>query len=193
MTERETAPEDQPGPRSLTDLFLSFTWLAVQGFGGVMAVAHRELVDRKRWLTQAVFAEEWAVAQIMPGPNVMNLSLVVGGRRFGWRGALAAMAGMLTLPLLLVLLLAVAYGRFGEHPAVARALRGMGAVAAGLVMAAGLRLSGGLRGHPLGGPACGALAMAAFGGVALLHWPMPFVLLGLGSLACLATYARLDP
>ncbi|HJV38982.1 MAG TPA: chromate transporter [Geothrix sp.] len=193
MTDHETLPEDQPGPHSLTDLFLTFTWLAVQGFGGVMAVAHRELVERKRWLTQAAFVEEWAVAQIMPGPNVMNLSLVIGGRRFGWRGALAAMAGMLALPLLLVLLLAVAYGRLGQHPAVARALRGMGAVAAGLIMAAGLRLSGGLRGHPLGGPACGALAVAAFGGVALLRWPMPFVLLGLGGVACLATYARLDP
>ena len=193
MTERETLPEAPPGPRSLADLFLSFTWLAVQGFGGVMAVAQRELVERKRWLTRAAFVEEWAVAQIMPGPNVMNLSLVVGGRRFGWRGALTAMAGMLTLPLLLVLLLAVAYGRFGEHPAVARALRGMGAVAAGLILAAGLRLFEALRAHPLGEVACGALAVAAFGGVALLHWPMPFVLLGLGTVACVATYTRLDP
>ena len=193
MIDHETLPEAPPGPRSLTDLFLTFTWLAVQGFGGVMAVAHRELVERKRWLTQAAFVEEWAVAQIMPGPNVMNLSLVIGGRRFGWRGALAAMAGMLALPLLLVLLLAVAYGRLGQHPAVARALRGMGAVAAGLILAAGLRLFGALRAHPLGGAACGALAVGAFGGVALLHWPMPFVLLGLGSVACLATYARLDP
>ena len=100
MIDHETLPEAPPGPRSLTDLFLTFTWLAVQGFGGVMAVAHRELVERKRWLTQAAFVEEWAVAQIMPGPNVMNLSLVIGGRRFGWRGALAAMAGMLALPLL---------------------------------------------------------------------------------------------
>ena len=103
------------------------------------------------------------------------------------------MAGMLALPLLLVLLLAVAYGRFGEHPAVARALRGMGAVAAGLILAAGLRLFGALRAHPLGEVACGAFAVAAFGGVALLHWPMPFILLGLGTLACVATYTRLDP
>jgi chromate transporter len=158
-----------------------------------MAVAQRELVDRKGWLTKAAFLEEWAVAQIMPGPNVMNLSLVIGGRAFGWRGALAAMSGMLTLPLLLVLLLAVAYGHFGQHPAVARALRGMGAVAAGLILATGLRLAEARKGHPLGGSACLALGAAAFSGVALLHWPLPFVLLGLGGVACLATYARLTP
>lgn len=191
MTEREIPTERRTGPRSLTDLFLSFSWLALQGFGGVMAVAQRELVDRKGWLTKAAFLEEWAVAQIMPGPNVMNLSLVIGGRAFGWRGSLAAMAGMLGLPLLLVLLLAVGYGHFGQHPAVARALRGMGAVAAGLILATGLRLSGGLKGHALGGAACLALAGAAFAGVALLHWPLPFVLLGLGGVACLATYGRL--
>lgn len=182
-----------PGPQSLADLFFSFSWLAMQGFGGVMAVAQRELVERKRWFTRAAFLEEWAVAQIMPGPNVMNLALVIGGRSFGWRGALAAMAGMLTLPLMLVLLLAVAYSRFGQHPAVARALRGMGAVAAGLILAAGLRLLPGLNGHALGRVVCGALVAAAFGGVALLHWPMPFVLFGLGSVACLAVYRRLDP
>jgi chromate transporter len=193
MTARETPTERRAGPRSLADLFRSFTWLALQGFGGVVAVAQRELVDRKRWLSKAAFLEEWAVAQIMPGPNVMNLSLVIGGRSFGWRGALAAMAGMLALPLGLVLLLALAYGRFGAHPAVDRALRGMGAVAAGLVLAAGLRLAEGLRGHVLGAAACAALAAAAFAGVALLHVPLPFVLLGLGGAACLATYGRLDP
>jgi len=193
MDERETHSGAPAGPKSLTDLFFSFSWLAVQGFGGVMAVAQRELVERKRWFTRAAFVEEWAVAQIMPGPNVMNLSLVIGGRCFGWRGALAAMAGMLTIPLMLILLLAVAYSRFGQHPAVARALRGMGAVAAGLILAAGLRLFEGLKGHPLGGTVCGILAAAAFGGVALAHWPMPFVLFGLGGVACLVVYRRLDP
>jgi len=193
MSERDTPLEDSPGPRSLTDLFLSFTWLAVQGFGGVMAIAQRELVERKRWLTKAAFLEEWAVAQTLPGPNVMNLSLVVGGRRFGWRGALTAMAGMLGLPLLVVLGLAVLQGQVGQHPLAVRALRGMGAVAAGLILAAGLRLMEGLRGNPLGWTACLGLAAAAFGGVALRHWPLPVVLFGLGGLACLAVYGRLDP
>ena len=74
--------EHQPlqQPRSKTDLFVSFTVLALQGFGGVLAVVQRELVEKKRWMTREQFVEDWAVAQIMPGPNVINLALMIGGR-----------------------------------------------------------------------------------------------------------------
>jgi len=70
---------DTNAPRSKTDLFVSFTLLALQGFGGVLAVVQRELVEKKKWLTQDEFIEDWAVAQILPGPNVVNLSLMLGG------------------------------------------------------------------------------------------------------------------
>ena len=93
-------------PASLTDLFVSFTLLALQGFGGVLAVVQRELVEKKRWMTREEFVEDWAVAQIMPGPNVVNLSLMIGSRYFGFKGALAALAGMLAVPLVVALLLA---------------------------------------------------------------------------------------
>src|SRR5690348_5071271 len=98
---------DHPRPASLADLFISFTVLALQGFGGVMAVVQRELVERKRWLTPEEFVEDWAVAQIRPGPNVVNWSLMSGGRYFGLAGAMAALAGLLAAPLVLVLILAV--------------------------------------------------------------------------------------
>ncbi|MEO7939568.1 MAG: chromate transporter, partial [Burkholderiaceae bacterium] len=75
-------------PQSLSDLFWSLSWLALQGFGGVLAVVQRELVENKRWLTAEEFIDDWAVAQILPGPNVVNLSLMIGGRHFGLRGAL---------------------------------------------------------------------------------------------------------
>ena len=90
-------------PQSKTDLFVSFTWLALQGFGGVLAVVQRELVEKKRWMTREQFVEDWAVAQIMPGPNVVNLAMMIGGRYFGLPGALAALAGMLSAPMVLVL------------------------------------------------------------------------------------------
>ena len=64
------------GPRSLADLFFSFTLLALQGFGGVLAIVQRELVEKKKWLTPEQFVEDWAVAQIMPGPNVVNMSII---------------------------------------------------------------------------------------------------------------------
>lgn len=180
-------------PRSLMDLFLSFTMLALQGFGGVLAVVQRELVEKKHWLTKEEFLEEWAVAQIMPGPNVVNLSLMIGGRHFGLPGALAALAGMITVPLVLVLLLAVLYAQYASHPDVVGALRGMGAVAAGLIVATGLKLAAVLKSSPLGLPVCIALGIACFIGVALLRWPLVYVLLGLGALACVLAYRKLAP
>jgi chromate transporter len=178
-------------PRSRTDLFVSFTLLALQGFGGVLAIVQRELVEKKRWMTQEEFVEEWAVAQIMPGPNVVNLSLMIGGRYFGLSGALTALAGMLVLPLVVVLSLALVYTQFADHPGVAGALRGMGAVAAGLIAATGLRLLGALKANPLGPRVCLALGLACFAAIALLHWPLSWVLLSLGTLACALTYRKL--
>src|SRR5580765_2460547 len=103
------APAELARPESPRDLFVSFTWLALQGFGGVLAVVQREMVEKKRWLSPAQFLEDWAVAQVLPGPNVINLSLMIGDRYFGLRGAIAAVAGMLTVPLVVILALALLY------------------------------------------------------------------------------------
>ena len=185
--------EDRPQPKSLTDLFVSFTLLALQGFGGVLAIVQRELVEKKRWMTREEFIEDWAVAQIMPGPNVVNLSLMVGGRYFGLKGAMVALAGMLTVPLVLVLLLAVLYAQFAGHPGVAGALRGMGAVAAGLIAATGLKLFGALKKNVLGLRLCIGLGVLCFVAIALLSIPLAYVLLTLGFLACVLAYQRLKP
>ncbi|MDB5748560.1 MAG: chromate transporter [Massilia sp.] len=184
---------DRPHPRpaSLFDLFVAFTLLALQGFGGVLAVVQRELVDRKRWLTQDEFIEDWAVAQIMPGPNVVNLAMMIGARYFGLRGALAALAGMLAIPLLVVLVLATVHARFADNPQVAGALRGMAAVSAGLIAAAGLKLASSLLRHPLPLVLCVAIALIAFVLVALVRLPLVYVLLGLGGPGCVLTWRRL--
>ncbi len=179
------------GPKSLSDLFFSFSWLALQGFGGVLAVAQRELVEKKRWLTPEEFVDEWAVAQILPGPNVINLSIMLGSRHFGLRGALVAVAGMLCFPLAIVLLLAALYAQLAHHPAAAGALRGMGAVAAGLIVATGLKLVPALRGNVLGRPLCLLLAAAAFVGIAWLRLPLAWVLLGLGALGWTVAWLKL--
>ena len=184
---------DHPHPQSLTDLFVSFTLLALQGFGGVLTVVQRELVEKKRWMTREEFVEEWAVAQIMPGPNVVNLSLMIGGRYFGIKGAMAALAGILTVPLILVLLLALVYAQFAAYPGVAGALRGMGAVVAGLIAATGLKLIGALQKNVLGLGLCGVVGLFCFLAIALLRWPLAYVLFGLGSVACIAAFRKLKP
>ena len=189
------SPTDLPvnRPASLADLFFSFTLLALQGFGGVLAIVQRELVERKRWMTQQTFAEEWAVAQIMPGPNVINLSMMIGGRYFGLKGALAALAGMLVVPLIIVLLVAVFYARYASQPEVANALRGMSAVSAGLITATGLKMARALASSPLSRIVCGLFCIACFAAVALFKIPLIVVLFVLGVPACILTYQKLAP
>jgi len=197
MIDRARLPPDGPReplvhrPRSLTEFFLTLTWLALQGFGGVLAIVQHELVDRKRWLTKEEFLEEWAVAQIMPGPNVVNLCLTIGARYFGLKGALVGVAGLLAVPSLVVLALALVYVQYGSHPAVVGALRGMGAVAAGLIIATGIKLFSALKTNPLGIPVCVVFGVAGFAGIALLRLPLISILLGPGLLACFLTYRKL--
>lgn len=182
---------EHPAPASLLDLFLSFTLLALQGFGGVMAVVQRELVEKKRWLTPEEFVEDWAVAQIMPGPNAVNLSIIVGGRYFGVRGAMAAFFGILTLPLLLILLIGIVYAPYAHQAHVAHALRGMGAVAAGLILATGIRLIAALQRNVLGKPSCLILGTACFLSIVWLHLPLAYPLLLLGLIGSILAYRRL--
>jgi chromate transporter len=185
-------PEAAPAaPRSSTDLFITFTALALQGFGGVLAVAQRVLCERKRWLTNAEFVEMLSIAQILPGPNVCNLSLMIGDRFFGWRGAFAALLGMMAAPLVIVLALAAWFSHSADHPLVARALHGMSIIAAGLIAGTALKLAAALRSNPLGWMACCALGAATFVGIAVLRWPLVYVLLSLGSVAYGAAWWRL--
>ena len=185
----EPAPLNRP--KSKMDLFLSFTWLALQGFGGVLAVVQRVLVEEKRWMSKEQFVEDWAVAQIMPGPNVVNLSLMIGGRYFGLAGALAGVAGMLTAPLVVVLLLAIGFGGVSDAAWAQGALRGMGAVSAGLIAAVGLKLISALKTNPMGMPVCIGLAVLSFVGVGVMRWPLAWVLLGTGLLGCGWAYVQL--
>jgi chromate transporter len=183
--------EETPRPRSATELFITFTLLALQGFGGVLAITQRVLCEDKRWLTRSQFVEVLAIAQVLPGPNVVNVALMLGDRFFGWRGAFAALAGMITAPLLLVLALTALYSHYAQVPEVAGALRGMGAVAAGMIVGTALKLLSSLRGNPLGGIASSLLAVAAFVAIALLRWPLVWVLLGLGAIGCTLAWWRL--
>jgi chromate transporter len=185
------APSTPAQPQSPRDLFVSFTWLALQGFGGVLAIVQREMVEKKKWLTPEQFLEDWAVAQVMPGPNVINLALMIGDRYFGLRGALAAVAGMLTVPLGVILALAVLYAHYAGNPQVAAALRGMGAVSGGLIAATGIKLVPQLRKHPLGFAVCLGFMALVFVAIAVLKIPLGWVLLALGGVACVWTWRKI--
>ncbi len=178
-------------PESLSDVFFSFSRLAIQGFGGVLAYMEHELVEKKHWLTREEFIEEWAVARTMPGPAALNLSMMVGARYYGIRGVLAALAGMFLLPSILILLLALGYARFGENSYVLGAIRGMGAVASALFIATGLKLLSALQTNTLGIYICSVLVVLSFLGIVVFHWGVVNVLLGLGGLGCVIAYLKL--
>lgn len=184
----ETLPT--AAPKSNKDLFITFTRLALQGFGGVLPIAQRVLCEQKRWLSKEQFVEILALGQVLPGPNVCNVALMVGDRFFGWRGAFSALAGMMSVPLVIALLVTALYSEFASNPMVAGALKGMGAVSAGLIIGSALKLIPTLKNNPIGLPICGVIALIAFAFVALLRWPLVWVLLGLGALAC--CYAALQ-
>ena len=173
----------QPRPASLRALFWAFTWLALQGFGGVLAVVQREMVDKRRWLTPEQYLEDWAVAQVLPGPNVVNLCLMIGDRYFGVRGGLVALAGMLTFPLLIVLILFWLVTGVAESMQLQSALRGMGAVAAGMITASGLKLLPALKKNVMGSLVCATLVALTFIAIALLRVPLIWVLLMFGCTA----------
>jgi len=187
----DAAVTDECVPASPAQLFVAFTVLALQGFGGVIAIAQRVLVEQKRWLNREQFIEILSLAQVLPGPNVCNVALIIGDRFFGWRGAFAALGGMMALPMAIVLVVAALYAQYAADPVVAGAFRGMSAVAAGLILGTALKLASALGSNPMGMRVCALAGGTVFAAVALLRLPLVLVLLVVGSLTCAFAWSRL--
>lgn len=178
-------------PTSLLGFFLTLNWMALQGFGGVLTVAQRILCEQKKWLTPKQFAEDWAVSQVLPGPNIVNLSIVLGDRYFGIRGAFVAVLGLFLAPLILVLIVATLYNQFTNIAVVTGAVKGMGAVAAGMIGAVGLKLFVSIKTSSMGRMAFGAVAAASFVMVALLRIPLIWTIVLIGIPSVFWTYRQL--
>jgi len=148
----------------------------------------RAVVKQKRWISDAEFVELLGMSQVLPGPVAFNLTLMLGHRLGGYRGALAAGAGLVGPPLVIISALGIAYGHFGTLPLVQAALRGMSFVATGLVLANALGLAGGLPRRPLPW----LFVLAVFAGVALLHFPLVAVMAALAPCAIALTWAARD-
>jgi chromate transporter len=131
-------PSQPPGPLTL---FLAFAKMSLAGFGGVLAFARRGIVDQHRWMTADEFNETFALCHFLPGPNIVNLSMVFGSRFGGIAGGLAAFAGLLGPPMVIVTVLAAIYARFGELETLRHILAGVSCAAVGLVVAVVLRMT----------------------------------------------------
>jgi chromate transporter len=163
-------------------LFFSFSRISLSSFGGAIFWARRELVVRRRWITERAFIEMFTLGQLLPGPNVLNLTVMFGYRFAGWTGAAASVAGFLGWPCLVVVGMGILYRHFGALPQVQQALTGMSSVAAGLLLATVIKLAMVLPRHWRPG-LFGALA---FAGVGIMRWPLFWVM---GALAPWAVFA----
>ena len=167
----EQAPPPKP---TLADLFVAFAKVSLSGFGGVLAWARRAMVEERGWLTPEQFNEVYAVCTMLPGANIVNFSVVFGSRVRGPLGALAALAGLILPPVVLVIVFAMLYARFGDVPALRHMLTAVAAAAAGLIAATVAKMAGPLFDSRF--PAAPLPALAAFLAIGVLQWSLPLVL-----------------
>ncbi len=114
--------------------------MSLAGYGGVLPFARRGIVEQHRWMTADEFNETFALCHFLPGPNIVNFSMVFGARLRGIVGGIAAFAGLLLPPMLVMIVLAALYAHFGEIEALRRILAGVACAAVGLLIATVLRM-----------------------------------------------------
>lgn len=163
-------------PRSLGEVFLVFTWISMQSFGGALAIIERTIVQRKRWLEAKEFVGLYAISQVLPGPTGISFCVLLGDRFFGARGAAAALGGFLLLPSLLILSVATLFLQFQHVAQVQGALHGMGAASVGLIVSTAARMARTLKGQRIGI----GVALLSFAAVGLGRVPVSMVVLTLG-------------
>jgi chromate transporter len=171
---REQEPVEQSRRTvSKSELFLGFLKIGLLGFGGIAPWARHVIIEERRWLTEKEFAAVLGIGQILPGPNTMNASVMIGDRFQGVTGALLCLLGQMAMPLVIITSLAVVYQRYASVPEVKAALIGAAAGAAGLVLGTALKMAQKIKLTPLGL----LVGLMAFGSIGLFEWPLVPVVL----------------
>ena len=175
-----------PLPPTTRELFTAFLSVGISGFGGVLPYARHQLVDAKRWITDAEMTELLSLAQLLPGPNIVNVAIMLGTRFRGAAGAAAGVLGLMLVPLVLFLVLGAIYQQFADVPWLKGAFAGVGAAAAGLVLSVGIRFAHALK--PRGWVI--ALGVASFAAIAFARLPLPLVVIALAPLGVWIAWRR---
>jgi chromate transporter len=165
-------------------LFTGFLMLGMLGFGGVLPLSRRVLVEQKRWLDGDDYLELLSLCQFLPGGNIANMSAVIGYRFRGAKGAIASLLGLIAMPTLVVVALGLVYDRFEYDPHVRHVIAGLTAAAAGLLVALAVRIVLPLRARP----AAFLVVAAAAIGIGVLKWPLLTTMLIMAPVSILATY-----
>ena len=174
-------------PPGLIELFVAFARMSLAGFGGVLAFARRGIVDQHRWMTADEFNETYALCHFLPGPNIVNFTMVFGSRFRGIPGGIAAFTGLLGPPVVIMTILAALYARFGEIDALRRILAGVSCAAVGLLISTVFRMMTPLiKRRDL---VALAVMAAVFIAIGLVRLPLPAVLLVAIPLSIAITFA----
>ena len=168
---------------ALSALFRAFLKVSLCGFGGGLVWARRVVVEQRRWMDEQEFAETLTLCQLMPGPNIVGITVCVGAKLRGAIGAISAVAGFILVPWMVGLSLGGVVLHFAQHTVLQNILGGLSAAAAGLLIGTGLRLLVPHRSRRM------ALLLAglAFVGMAFTRLPLVVVLIGLAPLSILVT------
>jgi chromate transporter len=166
---------------SVPELFRGFFKVTITGFGGVLAWARREFVQVRRWLTADEFNDLFALCQFLPGPNIVNFSIIYGWRLHGLAGASASFIGLMAPPVVLMIIAGMLYERFGALPEFRGGLTGLAAAAAGLLIMTAVQMAEPLWRKREIAPAL--IAAATFLAVGVLQWPLLWVILVLAPLS----------
>jgi chromate transporter len=169
----ETTPAPSAAP-TLFQLFVTFTIIALSGFGGVLYWSRRMMVDERKWMTAEEFNAAYALCNFLPGPNIVNFAVVFGRQIGGIVGAFLALLGLLGPPFAIVTVFGVLYAHYGSIDALQRMFVGVAAAAAGLTISTAMKMMQPLLRERLGGPHL--VALAALAGVGVLRWPIYWVL-----------------
>jgi len=173
---------------SLAELFVAFATISMYGFGGVLAWSRRMMVEERRWLTPEQFNEAYALCAFLPGPNIVNFSVIFGSRVRGPLGGLTALAGLLGPPMLCIIAIGALYAHFGDLPALRRMLIGVAAAAAGLITATVAKMARPLFRHRA--VVQPVIALITFAAIGVMHWPLPAVLMVLLPASIALQWAR---
>src|ERR1700759_2821578 len=162
-------------PPTVTALFFAFARMSLAGFGGVLPFARRGIVEQHRWMTADEFNETFALCHFLPGPNIVNFSMVFGARLRGLVGGIAAFTGLLLPPMLVMIVLAALYAHFGDVESLRRILAGVACVAVGLLIATVLRMMMPLfKRLDIAGF---IMLLAVLAAIGIARWPLAAVLL----------------
>ncbi len=132
----EPPPPEAAATVSLSTIFWIFFQIGALSFGGgLSAWLYREIVEKRKLIPAADFMSALTLAQVLPGINMMNLSVYVGQRLRGLQGVLTAVLGLLLVPFFAVISVGSIYARLKDLPGLHDFFDGMAATAVALLLA----------------------------------------------------------